>query len=87
MADLVTLNDPPSVTTLQKSIDTNRDLNASARMDTLPYRIEKLDEAGLHVIYFSCPHELVEILMARQVLARGSCFDILPTEVCCRFAQ
>ena len=48
----------------------------------LPYRIESIDStAGTYIVYFAAPSELIEVLIARPVLTRGSFFDILPAEV------
>ena len=55
-----------------------RDLQEKiGRPETLPYTIEKKDEKGSYRIKYPCPTELIDVLTAKQVLARGSCFDIV----------
>lgn len=49
---------------------------------SLPYVIEAVPGGNnAYLVYFSAPESLVDMLTARQVLARGSCFDIQPAEV------
>jgi hypothetical protein len=44
----------------------------------LPYSIETIDlETGTFIVHYSAPEELIDILTSRQVLARGSFFDIV----------
>ena len=61
-----------------KVLETQNEPDANARTDTLPYRIETINEkTGKYLIHYPCPPELIEVLIARQVLCRGSCFDII----------
>ena len=49
--------------------------------ESLPYSVELVsgDVDGKYIITYPCPAEVVGALCARQVLARGSCFDITPS--------
>ena len=81
MQDLIACNEskrqdaPPKY--MKKVEETISELDESVRTDSLPYRIETVnEEKGQYVIQYPCPADLIDVLIARQVLCRGSCFDI-----------
>ena len=62
---------------MKKAVQTTNKLQEKLRTDTLPYHIETINnEEGKYIFKYPCPSELVDVLVARQVLCRGSCFDI-----------